>query len=734
MRTNKLTKSLLLCWVCLTLSSSLASASTPQRPTPALLKQLFPNRKISPKQLKQFRSLSVDLNGDKRKELIVVEDPNPIRKAENKKKRCLCKAPQANAKEKRIWRALGADMKSAIYRVQLIEVKRRRRVRHRIIKVFWKPGQAEPSNPKLWLLASCQKLSKQYRRWRRWRIREVNFVRTDNGLSSTVRWRNCRRLGRYSKRRALRRLRRWVKNGAPSLLKTCPCPKKKNLAYLKAGKPLRITVAMLPAPPPKPKASQPGKGKKGKPSARKGKDDLAIPSLQNKPSATSDTAKPKSYLIIGRYQADNVQLTPLTTDSKIYAVRLTRSRQPSRQVARETVESLYLFDEGNSKRMVKIFSLKTARENDPNDPESRFWIDLSFRNMDGDNWLEIVANVYYENTDFTGMVSRKMFKWNNTKYVPLNQHRGIYRVRTSSTWNNAPRGLSRQFRKMLNLRVAATNIVDGFRDSVWVGKKKRRSVGDWIRLEFSRRMPVLGVAILTRPSSANLNPVVRSTWQGKQPPRMMPAQFIQVKTSTRYNTVTSLPSTGGIRFVRFPQAVNTQYLKLTILERFTDPKTGQRKNLTLSKKENTRGLIAEVIPVVAKAHYTASSFSKQGGDIRAPRHAGDRKKITAWAEGRSDDGVGEWLQMVLPVPQTLQKITVVNGCRRLGEKYILNNRVKSAKLTFSNGSTQDIKLKDVHKPQVIKIRPVRTRSVQLTIQSVYRGKLGHTTCITELAP
>ncbi len=705
-----------------------------QRPTLAILKQLFPQRKISPKQHKQFRSIRIDLNGDNRKELIVVEDPNPPRKKVNKKKRCLCKAPKASGKEKAILRAMGSEMRNAIYRVQLIAVKRRRRVRHRILKVWWKPDQAEPSDPKLWLWASCQKLGKKYRSWRRWRIKEVNFSRTDNGLTSSIRWSRCRRLSRYSKRRALRRMRRWVQNGAPSMLKTCPCPKKKNLAYLKKAKPLRVTVAMLPAPPLKPRVVKTKKSKKkAKPSPRKGNDDLKIPSLNTSKTNTESTSKKKGYRIIGRYQASNVQITPLTKDSKIYALRLERVRQVSREFVRETVESLYVLDEGNSKQMIKVFSLRTARDNDPADPESRQWVDLKFRNMDGDHWLEIVANIYYENTNFTGMVSRKMFKWSEGKYVPLNAYRGIYRIRTSSTWSNVPPGVPRRFRKMLGMRVAASNVVDGFRNSVWVGKKKRRSIGDWIRIDWVRRMPVLGVAILTRPVHG-LNPVVRSLWRRRKPPQMKPAQFVQIATGTKWKTTATLPASGGIRLVRFPKPVTTQFLKFTIAGQFTNPKTRRRQTLTISNKERSRGFIAEIIPILAQIRYSASSFSRKLGEQKLPRHAGDRRKTTAWAEGRSDHGIGEWLQMVLPLPQTLHNLTVVNGCRRLGEKYILNNRVKAATLTFSDGSTQDVVLKDSHKPQVVKIRPVRTRSVRLTIRTVYRGKLGHTTCITELRP
>ena len=87
--------------------------------------------------------------------------------------------------------------------------------------------------------------------------------------------------------------------------------------------------------------------------------------------------------------------------------------------------------------------------------------------------------------------------------------------------------------------------------------------------------------------------------------------------------------------------------------------------------------------------------------------------------------------MILPIPQKISKVRIINGCQATGEKYILNGRIKSARLTFSNGSTQDIQLKDGQKPQIIAISPVVSSTVTLTIRSVYKGKIGHITCLSE---
>ncbi len=695
---------------------------TMQVPSAALLKALFPQRKISPAQLQQFKSILIDLNGDKKEELIVVEDPNP-RNKQKKKKACLCKAPKAKKREKQVARALTSSQRKALYKVQLITLKKRKRVRRRHIKIWWKTDKGQPSDPKAWMIAACKQLGRKRRSFRRWRLYNITFVQADNGQTTTIGWRYCQRFRRYRTRTAKRRWRRWARPDLPITIKTCPCPKKKNLAYLKPTQPLKVTVArILPAP-------KPAKDGGAAPPPKRRDGGLAIPSLNDGPSA-ENAPPPGGYRIMGRYRADNVQITPLTRTPQIYALHLERTKQANRNAARITVESFYVFDQGNGK-MKKVFSLKTSKGNDPDDPGARQWVDLQVRNMDADHWLEIVADIYYENIQFSGLVARRMFKWHNGKFVALNSYRNIARVRASSTWKRLAPRASRRLLQQLRQRANAVNVVDGFRNTVWVGGKKKRSINDWVRIEWTRRVPLFGVAVITSPTR-QVNPVVRNLWRG-QPPQLKPARFVRIQT-VQGQMDAPLPEGGGIRLIRFPQKIMTRYLRFQLLNQYTDPKTKKRQSLIIPDKERSRGFVAEIIPLVNEVRYTASSFEDRPGTQRIPSYAGDRRGNTAWAEGRTDSGLGEWLQMILPTPQTLQQITVVNGCRNLGEKYILNHRVKGARLTFSDGSSQEVVLKDTHKSQVVKFRSVRTRSVRLTITSIYKGKLGHTTCLTEMRP
>lgn len=704
-------------------TSEVFAKPTMQVPSAELLKAIFPQRKIPATQLQQFKSIRIDLNGDKKDEMILVEDPNPTRKKKKKKKVCLCKAPKPKKQAKRVIKTLTKKLRRAVYKVQIVAVKKRKRIRRRHIKIWWNPEKATSSDGNAWMIAACKRLGRKRRWFRRWRLRNITFINVENGQAKTIRWSRCKRFRRYRTRTAKRRWRRWARPDLPVTIKTCPCPKKKNLAYLKPTLPMKVTVIRI--VPPKPAAKDASKT----PPPKRRDNGLSIPSLNNAPTGTA-TATTGQYRVMGSYRADNVQITPLTRTPGIYALQLERTKQAGRNSARTTVETFYIYDEGN-KRMKKVFSLKTSKGNDPDDPGARQWVDLQLRNMDSDHWLEIVADIYYENIQFSGLVARRMFKWRNGKFVPLNTYRGIARVRASSTWKRLAPRASRRLKQQLRLRANPTNLVDGFRNTVWVGGKGKRSVGDWVRIEWVRRVPLFGIAVFTKPTR-QVNPVVKNLWRGK-PPALKPARFVRIQT-VQGKMEFPLSEAGGVRLIRFPQTIRTRYLRFQLLRQYTDPKTRRRQTLNIPDKERSRGFVAEIIPLVKETRYTASSFENRPGSRRVASYAGDQRKSTAWAEGRSDSGIGEWLQMILPAPQTLQQITVINGCRRLGEKYILNHRVKRARLTFSNGSTQDVVLKDTHKPQVVKFRSVRTRSVRLTITSIYKGKLGHTTCLTEMRP
>lgn len=95
----------------------------------------------------------------------------------------------------------------------------------------------------------------------------------------------------------------------------------------------------------------------------------------------------------------------------------------------------------------------------------------------------------------------------------------------------------------------------------------------------------------------------------------------------------------------------------------------------------------------------------------------DSDQATAWLT--EDEGIGQWLELELPVARTVTGLALVNGYAKDKTTFAAYGRVRQASLIFSDGSRQDITLTDVLERQIIHFAPVATTSVKLVIEEVY---------------
>ena len=687
-----------------------AQENAPTPADPEILKQLFPDKPRDAEHLPQYRSIKIDLNGDGTSEWVVVYNPNPVAKKKKKTRDgCLCPKPTPQGDKetlKRIEQIQTALESRADY---LYEIKLTAPKKPELQVYYQLEGKPKMEEGDL-LFDMATQLGRKMTRWKKWGITGVRFVNVDNNKTSTLKAWHCQKLSKTPVKRRRGLFDRWRSDAGETAIKLCPCPKKKpeRIVY----KPLQVVVATevieKPATPP---AGTPAEPKEGLPETPK----PAGPRLRE----------------VGRFDAENIQIRPLTQDGKIAALHL--ESVLNLESVRTTQESLYLYDEGN-KNLRKILSLNTQREGDDREPGSRQWSQLTFKNMDADAWQEIIVDSFYETPRFNGMLKREMYKYFDGAYRPLNEVRGILKVTTSSIWSKvAPEGSSIEQQRLAQ-RVSPANLVDGFRDSAWVSAQQPRGIGSWAKIEFIRPKSVIGIAVAAQIPDI-LKHIEGTLFPGgfAAAPLLQAPTYLRVVTSNNQSFDFALDSSRPYTFFRFPQASTIRHLQIEIVSSMRDS-SGKTLTLNVPPKENTLGYLSEVVPVFDEITYTASSFDSKSVEQYLPSFAGDNKDSTAWGEGRDDDGIGEWLQMVLPAPREISKLAIQNGCRRPGERYILNNRVRKARLTFSNGSTQEVELKDTDAKQIVTIRTTRTSAVKLTILSIYKGKLGSLTCITEFSP
>ncbi len=128
--------------------------------------------------------------------------------------------------------------------------------------------------------------------------------------------------------------------------------------------------------------------------------------------------------------------------------------------------------------------------------------------------------------------------------------------------------------------------------------------------------------------------------------------------------------------------------------------------------------------------YCASSvLAGQGGISYGPLSAASGRN-KAWVEGARGDGVGQWLTLRFEDGATFKTLWINNGYGRTSKTYRENNRVRTARITTSDGIVLDITLLDQYAKQRIRLpRVAKAKWVRITIRSVYRGSKYRDTAI-----
>ncbi len=138
------------------------------------------------------------------------------------------------------------------------------------------------------------------------------------------------------------------------------------------------------------------------------------------------------------------------------------------------------------------------------------------------------------------------------------------------------------------------------------------------------------------------------------------------------------------------------------------------------------------------AEVTASSFlpSDRYGSY-APYAAVDGLNETAWVEGVSGPGMGEWIQLTFPGTIELRALVFDVGFNKSADLFAKNNRIKSATVVFSDGERTTVDFADARGPQEIAMvrapgPNVETTFVKIIIDEVYSGTTYDDTCLAEI--
>jgi hypothetical protein len=138
---------------------------------------------------------------------------------------------------------------------------------------------------------------------------------------------------------------------------------------------------------------------------------------------------------------------------------------------------------------------------------------------------------------------------------------------------------------------------------------------------------------------------------------------------------------------------------------------------------NSQGMTLCVSSALAPAH----------GNRYGARNLLDGQDSTAWVEGSSGQGIGDFVVVEFAAPQSVRGISLKNGYAKNQDIYLKNSRIKDIDIDFSNGDSLQTTLADTIGEQRVTLnRPVKAKWLRITIRSIYPGNKYTDAAISEL--
>lgn len=109
----------------------------------------------------------------------------------------------------------------------------------------------------------------------------------------------------------------------------------------------------------------------------------------------------------------------------------------------------------------------------------------------------------------------------------------------------------------------------------------------------------------------------------------------------------------------------------------------------------------------------------------------DDEITTAWVP--TTNGINQWIKANFKSPVTVTSISIYGGYGIDARRYEANNRARSIRVTFSDGTSETFQLEDKMKLQRFELRsPVTTDSAKIEILALYKGERHDETPISEI--
>jgi len=261
----------------------------------------------------------------------------------------------------------------------------------------------------------------------------------------------------------------------------------------------------------------------------------------------------------------------------------------------------------------------------------------------------------------------------------------------------------------------ATRTTDGKLGTAWVEGKDGSGLGEWLELDLGSEKEIDEIRVWGGLWFS------QDMWTRANRPRQIEIEFSDGTTATMNLADAMEPGR-----LALPAPKQTSKVRLRISQVYAGTTW---LDTAISEVQVYDSEPSATAPV--RTARASTVMSDDGDGSYAPANLSDGITDSMWCEGAAEDGAGEWVELQFSGAQRVSKVTLVNGMGSGLPLWMKANRAARATLQFSDGSTQDVALKNTMLPQEVAFDPRTTTSVKMTFTEVVRGKEYNDLCISE---
>ena len=263
---------------------------------------------------------------------------------------------------------------------------------------------------------------------------------------------------------------------------------------------------------------------------------------------------------------------------------------------------------------------------------------------------------------------------------------------------------------------AATNVKDGKVSTVWVEGEEGSGLGSWLEIDLG------GSHTVTHIKLWGGNWYSWDFWNRHNRPKEIEITFSDESTQKFELKDEKLPEE-----IRFPTPVTTSTIKLKI--------KGIYRGTTFNDTCVSEIAVFDDQP---EAFHTVAATADSGhlpedadGTYDLP-NTWDMLNDTMWCENQKDgDGTGAWVEYRFGKNVRVGKVLLLNGNAYDPTFWRKSNRATNITLSFSDGSTEAIVVKDFIMLQTLRFPARDASSVRITFDAVKVGTEYNDLCISE---